>query len=171
MNHSGSIPLHLQLARFECPLLADEDVEVVVGGVNSTVSFRAEGRTEDDQVLRDAGVNDVHGAHCTSGIIEDPFLFRVDANLVFGVRFREVRDDVVDHASRVIGGGRDCRLGKFMQEAWLEDIPAFLKGYVNWYNFYQVRCAHLYGIQPCKCGKKNGEYSYSLCPQEETIWR
>lgn len=40
------------------PLLALQDVEVVVRGVATAVALGAEGRTEDDEVLGDAGVDD-----------------------------------------------------------------------------------------------------------------
>lgn len=67
------IPLHLERTGLERPLLADEDVEVVVGGVEARVPLRAERRAKDDEVLGDAGVYDVHRAHRAARIVEHPF--------------------------------------------------------------------------------------------------
>ena len=70
---AGSVALHLQRTRLERPLLADEDVEVVVGGVETRVALGAERRAKDDEVLGDARVDDVHRAHRAAGIAEHPF--------------------------------------------------------------------------------------------------
>ena len=83
MDTPGGVPLHLELTGSECPLLSDEDIEVVVCSVQSSVSFRPERGTEDDEILRDACVDDVHGTHGTTSIVENPFLLiGVDSNLV-----------------------------------------------------------------------------------------
>ena len=66
------VALHLQRARLERPLLADEDVEVVVGGVEARVALGAERRAKDDEVLGDARVDDVHRAHRAAGVVEHP---------------------------------------------------------------------------------------------------
>lgn len=42
--------LGVQCTGFICALLALEDMEVIIGGVNSGVSFRPNGRAKDDQV-------------------------------------------------------------------------------------------------------------------------
>lgn len=81
-----SVPLHLQRARLERPLLADEDMEVVVGGVKARVALRTERRAKDDEVLGDARVDDVHRAHRAAGIVEHPFgAVRVDRYARVGV--------------------------------------------------------------------------------------
>ena len=67
-----SIPLHLQRARLERPLLTDKNVEVVIGGMKARVALRAERRAKDDEVLGDARVDDVHRAHRAAGIVEHP---------------------------------------------------------------------------------------------------
>lgn len=54
------------------PLLALEDVEVVVGRVPAAVALGAQRRAKDDQVLGDAGVDDVHATHGAPGIVEHP---------------------------------------------------------------------------------------------------
>ena len=74
-----SVPFHLQRARLERPLLSDEDMEVVVGGVKARVALRTEWGAKDDEVLGDARVDDVHRAHRAAGIVEHPFgAVRVD---------------------------------------------------------------------------------------------
>ena len=69
---AGPVPFHLERARLERPLLADEDVEVIVCGVKARVTLRAERRPEDDEVLRDARVHDVHRAHRPARVVKDP---------------------------------------------------------------------------------------------------
>ena len=73
---TGVVPLHLQRARLERPLLSDEDVEVLVGGVEAQVSLCTERRAKDDRVLRDARVRRANRA---ARVVEDPFrAVRVD---------------------------------------------------------------------------------------------
>ena len=66
------VALHLERTRLERPLLADEDVEVVVRGVEARVALGAERRAKDDEVLGDARVDDVHRAHRAAGVVEHP---------------------------------------------------------------------------------------------------
>ena len=57
------VDLGLVLARSVGPLLAGEDVEVVVGGVASRVALGANSCSEDDQVFRDTYWTLVDDAH------------------------------------------------------------------------------------------------------------
>ena len=61
-----------EFARLEDPLLALEDVEIVVGGVKTGVPFGSKWGSENDQVLGDRGVDDVHCAHRAPGVVENP---------------------------------------------------------------------------------------------------
>lgn len=70
---SGLVPLHLESTWPKRPLLANEDVEVIICGMQSSVSLGTEGRTEDDEVFSNGCVNEVHGTHGTAGIVEHPF--------------------------------------------------------------------------------------------------
>lgn len=72
MNAPSRIPLHLQRARPEGPLFAHKDVEIVVCSVQTRVSFCAERRPEDDEVLGDARVDNVHRAHGSARVVEHP---------------------------------------------------------------------------------------------------
>ena len=94
-----SVALHLQRARLERPLLADEDMEIVVGGMKARVALRTEWRAKDDEVLGDARVDDVHRAHRAAGIVEDPFgAVRVERYARVGIGAGEIGEDVRDHA-------------------------------------------------------------------------
>lgn len=64
-------------------MLADENVEIVVGRVSTCVAFCAERSAEDDQILRDAGMYDEHVAHGASCVVPDPFVrvWRIVGNL------------------------------------------------------------------------------------------
>ena len=68
-----TVPFHFECARLERPLFADEDVEIVVGGVQARVALGAKRRAKDDEVLGDAGVYNVHGAHRAACVVEHPF--------------------------------------------------------------------------------------------------
>ena len=72
VHAAGAVPLHLELPGAEGPLLADEDVEVVVSGVQAGVALCAERGAKHDEVLGDGGVDDVHGAHGPAGVVEHP---------------------------------------------------------------------------------------------------
>ena len=72
VHAAGAVPLHMELPGAEGPLLADEDVEVVVGGVQAGVALCAERGAKDDEVLGDGGVDDVHGAHGPACVVEHP---------------------------------------------------------------------------------------------------
>jgi hypothetical protein len=93
------VTLHLQCARLERPLLADEDMEVVIGGVKARMALRTERRAKDDEVLGDARVYDVHRAHRATSIVEHPFgTVRVDRYARVGVGGGQIGEDVRDHA-------------------------------------------------------------------------
>jgi len=70
---AGLVSFHFERAGLECPLLSDEDVKVVVGGVEARVALGAERRAKDDEVLGDARVDDVHRAHRAARVVEHPF--------------------------------------------------------------------------------------------------
>ena len=128
---TGTVPLHLQRARLERPLLPDEDVEVVVGGVEARVSLRTERRAKDDQVLRDARVDHVHRAHRAARVVEDPFrAVRVDRDARARVRRGQIRDDVRDHARRVVGRCGERGQLELVQMDRIKDIPSILEAYV-----------------------------------------
>ena len=73
MYVSWVVDLPAEITSLVRRLLALEDEEVVVGRVPSRVAFGPYGGTEDDQVLGDRSVQDEHGAHSASSIVEDPF--------------------------------------------------------------------------------------------------
>lgn len=90
-----SVPFHLQRARLERPLLADEDMEVVISRVKARVALGTEWRAKDDEVLSDARVDDVHRAHRAACIVEHPFgAVRVERYARVGVGGGEVGEDV-----------------------------------------------------------------------------
>lgn len=77
--------------------------------------------TEDDQVLGDTGVDDVHGPHGTAGVVEDPLLIEVD--VVLGTRqLAELVDDVLDNGPSVVSVGSDAALRQVVEVRWLEDV-------------------------------------------------
>ena len=128
---TGAVPLHLQRARLERPLLPDEDVEVVVGGVQARVSLRTQRRAKDDQVLRDARVDHVHRPHRAARVVEHPFrAVRVDRDARARVRRGQVGDDVRDHACRVVGRCGERRQLELVQMDRIKDIPSILQAYV-----------------------------------------
>ena len=122
-----SVPFHLQLARLERPLLADEDMEVVVGGVKARVTLRAEWRAKDDEVLGDARVDDVHRAHRTAGVVEHPFgAVRVERHVRVGVGGGEIGEDVRDHARCVVGRYGERGELQLVEMDRVENIPSIL---------------------------------------------
>ena len=130
MVHTPSrVPLHLQIRWVESPLFANQDIEVIIRGMNATVSFSTDRSTEDDQVLGNTGMDDVHGTHSTASVVEHPFLgVGVESDDAGGVGFGEVGDDVVNHVICVIGSwcGGDGFLGEFVEVFRSEDIPPVL---------------------------------------------
>jgi len=104
MDAPSRIPFHLERARKERPLFTDKDVKVIIRGVQTRMTLRAQGGTKDNEVLRDTCMDDVHRAHGTASIAEDPlFGVSVEPNLCCGVCSREISDYMLDHSSRVIG--------------------------------------------------------------------
>lgn len=65
-------------------------------------------------------MDNVHSAHCTTGVIENPFLLRVHE----GARHRllQLLNDVFDHAAGVIAMVADCALRDLMQLLLVENI-------------------------------------------------
>ena len=104
MHTPSRIPLHLERTRRERPLLPNEDIEIIIGGVQPRVPLRTEWRSKDNEVLGNAGMDDIHGTHGAAGIVEHPLvLVSVETYVGGRVRGREVCDDVVDHARWVVG--------------------------------------------------------------------
>ena len=126
VNAARRVALYFQSTRLECPLLSDEDIEVVVRSVDARVPFRSQGSAEDDEVFGDAGVDDVHGAHGASGIVKHPFFVGVEVYLVVRVCFGEIGHNVLDHARSVIWRSVDCCDLKLVEEVWIKNVPAIL---------------------------------------------
>lgn len=104
-----------QVTSFVRCLLTLKNVKVVIGRMSARVAFRADRRTEDDQVLGDRGVQDEHGPHSSSGIVEHPFTAVLEIRSE--ARLRVVRDQVVneglDEDSGVLrGAGLGCLSGR-----------------------------------------------------------
>jgi hypothetical protein len=74
---SGLVNLLVQCTCREGPLLARENVEIVVRRVKTSVPLCAKRGAEEDEVLGDTSVNDVHSTHSTSSVVEDPVWFIV----------------------------------------------------------------------------------------------
>lgn len=147
MDGAGRVDLGLEGAGGVGELGSGEDVEVVVCGVAAGVALSSDGSAEDDEVFGDAltgllaravrrrkkekgkrgeggihtGVNHVHGAHGTAGIVKDPLLVEVD---VLGVLLVEVRDDEVDNGLGVLGVSGDGALGELVELLVVEDAEA-----------------------------------------------
>lgn len=66
-------PLHLFGQGASCVrrLLSIEDVEIVIGSVSTRVTFSANWRPENNEVFRNAGMNNIHPTHGAAGIVED----------------------------------------------------------------------------------------------------
>ena len=129
VHGSRCVALHLQLGRRERPLLADENVEVVIRGVYASVSFRAQRRAENDDVLRDTRVDNVHRTHGTACVVEHPLRrVRVQRDARVRVCLREVLRDVVDHEVDVVRVGRrgDRGLRELVQALGVEVVEAVL---------------------------------------------
>lgn len=73
------------------------------------MAFCADGGAEDDEVLSNAGMNDVHGAHSAASVIEHPFGWvMIQSNLSRRVRGSEVLDDIVRHERGIVRLGGMC---------------------------------------------------------------
>lgn len=130
MHHPRCIPLHLQLARLECPLFPDQNVEIVVRRVDPRVPLRAERGAKDDEVFSDAGVDNIHRAHCAACVIEDPlglvWVYAHDGR-GRGVGLCQVRDDVGYDSRCVVGRGGDGGVGELVEEDGVKDVPPVLR--------------------------------------------
>ena len=65
-------------------------------------------------------MDDVHGAHCTAGIVKNPFLLLV--HVLAGNLLVQLRDDVVDHGAGVVTMSCNGTLREVMQVVGLEDV-------------------------------------------------
>lgn len=115
-----------------------EDVEVVICSVATSVSFGSNGSayvfvspsiftnniandlTKDDQVLSNTGVDNVHGTHCASSIVEHPFLVQVD---IFSSRtLAELANDLCNNSLSVVSMVCDCSLRKVVKLLCVENV-------------------------------------------------
>lgn len=65
-------------------------------------------------------MNDVHRAHCTTSIVENPLL--VEVQVLAGQFLVQLRDDVAHHGAGVVSMGGNGALGQVMQMRRLEDV-------------------------------------------------
>jgi hypothetical protein len=56
--------------RLISPLLALQDMEIIICRMSPSMPFRAYRCTEKNEVFCDGGVDEVHGSHCAAGIVE-----------------------------------------------------------------------------------------------------
>lgn len=101
------------------------------------MSFRAQRGSEDDEVLGDGGVNDVHGTHGATGIVEHPLggvrkrivVIECDNALlrVLGVCLVNGGKNVGDHAFGGIGRSSNRGLGELMEGFRVEDVVSVLE--------------------------------------------
>lgn len=77
--------------------------------------------TEDDQVLGDGGVDDVHGTHGTTSVVEHPLLIvvHVRSNAVALV---QLVDDVLDNSLSIVAVSADGALGQIVKVLGIEDV-------------------------------------------------
>ena len=121
------VPLHLQRARLKRPLLSDEDMEVVVGGVEARVALCAERRTKDDKVLGDARVDDEHRTHRATSVVEHPFrAVRVDRYVRGRIGGGEIGEDVRDHTRCAVGRCGESGELQLVEMDWVEYVPPIL---------------------------------------------
>ena len=128
MHVARAVDLHVQVRGVERPLFPNEDVEVVIGGVHTSVAFGTERRAEDDEVLRNACVDDVHRTHRAASVADDP-LGRVFVQSDDGgwVLRGEVGDNVGDDSVNVVRVCLDRVLGEGVEGLGIEDVPAVLQ--------------------------------------------
>lgn len=126
VNGSGGIVLGLERTGWERELLANKNVEVVVGGMASSMAFSANGRAEEDEVLCHRRVQDVHAPHSTSGIVEHPF--RLEAVVVFvdvgrcsGVCFERI-ENLIEDSRGVVWVLLYCTGGNVEDLVMVEDV-------------------------------------------------
>lgn len=79
--------------------------------------------TKDDQVLGDTGVDHVHSAHGTAGVVEHPLL--LSAEVVGTNLLLQLGNNEVDDGAGVFTMGAYGTLGEIMQMVRVEDIELF----------------------------------------------
>ena len=78
------------------------------------------GLTEDDQVLSDTGVDHVHGAHGTAGVVENPLL--LGAQVVGTDLLLQLGNDEVDNGASIFAMSADRTLGEIVEVIRVEDV-------------------------------------------------
>ena len=76
--------------------------------------------TEDNQILRDTGVDHVHGAHGTAGIVENPLL--LGAQVVGADLLLQLSNDEVDDGAGVLAVSADGTLGEIVEVVRVENV-------------------------------------------------
>lgn len=72
------------------------------------------------------GMDNVHGAHCAAGVVEDPFLVLVEVGVAD--LFVQLGDDVLDNRASVIAVGGNCALGHIVQMVLVKDVEVLQAG-------------------------------------------
>lgn len=82
--------------------------------------FRAQKPTEDNQVLGDTGVDNVHGAHGATGVVEHPLL--LGAQVVGADLLLQLGNNEVDDGTSVLAVGANGALRHIVQVFRVEDV-------------------------------------------------
>ena len=141
---TGTVDRLSEISRLKDPLFTLEDVEVVVGGVKTGMSLGTKRGAENDQVLGDGRVDDIHRTHRTSRVVEHPLRgvgIENDGRRCFlegycpqrggwrelRVFGRKVRHDVVDNSAHVFTVNRNSVLGEAVEARWVKNVPLILQ--------------------------------------------
>lgn len=126
-------------------MLSFENMEIVIGGVASSVAFCSKGSPKDDKVFSNACVDNIHSAgqagsvavkkkagpqkpsvpHCAASIVEHPFVLP-GIDVFRSVRSGKIGNNVVDDAAGVIRVLGNRVLGEFVQKWLIKNVPSFL---------------------------------------------
>lgn len=117
------VPLRLVRSRCVRQLFAAQDMKVVVGRVSTSVSFSANCAAKYNEILGDAGVDNVHGAHGTARIVKDPFFIEID--VTSGQLLAQLVDNVLDNLGRIVAVGRNGTFGQVVQVNRVKDVKGF----------------------------------------------
>ena len=125
------IDLWFKVTRSIGTLLANKDMEVIICSMSSGVTFCANRRSEEDQVLGEGGVKDIHSTHCATGIVEEPFRAVSKRVLIHSsgnsrVQSEQTRPNILEHGGGVLMIDGNNIFGNLVDFDRIKDIPTGL---------------------------------------------
>lgn len=121
------IDLWFVVSRAIGQLSTTNNVKVIISGVAARVAFSPDCCPKNDEVLGNGSMDDIHGSHGSTGIIEDPFFLYAEVRF-HGRDFAKLRDNARHYSLGLVVMLLNCVEGDLVELLGSENVELFEVG-------------------------------------------